>query len=1099
MSVDKSAGSSVRSDALCANRNPGRGRGSGPDEALVYGVEARAGMHYNRIMRWKSPAKWTRLGVAVSLMLAGTLPAKAPAAAGVVTNLHQFQELATAQQRVASHVRLRGVICWASPGRNQVVLQDESGAAVMETDPQGPAVRSGDVVTVEGMCTGGGSGDGFSIGKALVVNNDRLHPWQEKAAEVFLNEGKHPLRVAWFNRTNTETLRVSYEGPGIARQAIPDAVLFQSALPAGEAKPALSPGVRWRSYEGKWWQVPAFDRLRLCQEGIAANFNPGVGNRDAFVALCFDGWLEVAQAGVYTFTVGSSGGSQLYIGLPQLKVVGSAALPAARPVKLGQMLTSEPAGFWAEVEGQVDFLSRGESGGWTLSLSSGTGRLRAEVAAGTRIAPGLAPGSRVRLQGVCWSAVTLDEQRIPGVFWAPDPEQVEVLATAPQPPAGGTETESGQLPTLTAVAQIKHLKREEAMRGYPVKIRGAITWSDRTAVVLQDTTAGIFVDEVEVNDSYHLRLGEYWEVEGVTVAQFAPMVRARRAVRLGRGVMPEPAQPTWDQLMNGSLDAHYVELRGIATAVESNRVTLLTGGGKIQARLSETAPEQIQQHEGALIRIRGCLWAVKDEVTHVVKIGEVQIHSAVINVDEPPPAYPFAAPLKRASELLLFDARAAMLKQVKVAGQVIHVRAGEYYLMDGASGLRFMPRAAVRLEAGNEVEVVGFPELSGPSPVLREALVKRTGHAGLPPPRDLAEGSWPVGELDATRVRTKAWLLNLSKDQQDQVFGLQAGPHVFVARMPASNAAGLSFPVGSKLELTGTFAGRVGDRAAGGAVDSFELLLNSRADVRLLARPVWSTLRRMIIVVGVLVGVLLVAMVWITMLRKQVEQRTAQLRVEIQERERAEKMRAIEEERSRIARDLHDDLGSSLTEISLLADAGLGNPPLAERALNRFRAIAAKARALVQALDVIVWLVNPSKDALPFLAGYLGSYAEEYLGASGIGCRLKIPLDMPALRLNADVRHNLFLAVKEVLHNIVRHAHASEVLVTFALREGALEITIADNGQGFDPSVPAEGNGLANLRQRVAGIGGRCEIQAQPGGGANVRLLLPLPAESHPA
>ena len=108
-------------------------------------------------------------------------------------------------------------------------------------------------------------------------------------------------------------------------------------------------------------------------------------------------------------------------------------------------------------------------------------------------------------------------------------------------------------------------------------------------------------------------------------------------------------------------------------------------------------------------------------------------------------------------------------------------------------------------------------------------------------------------------------------------------------------------------------------------------------------------------------------------------------------------------------------------------------------------------------------------------------------------------MDMPALRLNADVRHNLFLAVKEVLHNIVRHAHASEVLVTFTLREGVLEIAVSDNGQGFDPSAPVEGNGLTNLRQRVAGIGGRCEIQAQPGAGANVRLLLPLAADPHPA
>jgi signal transduction histidine kinase len=108
-------------------------------------------------------------------------------------------------------------------------------------------------------------------------------------------------------------------------------------------------------------------------------------------------------------------------------------------------------------------------------------------------------------------------------------------------------------------------------------------------------------------------------------------------------------------------------------------------------------------------------------------------------------------------------------------------------------------------------------------------------------------------------------------------------------------------------------------------------------------------------------------------------------------------------------------------------------------------------------------------------------------------------MDMPALRLNADVRHNLFLAVKEVLHNVARHAHAREVLVTFVLREGVLEIVISDDGRGFDPSAPVEGNGLANLRQRVAGIGGRCEIQAQPGTGTSVRLMLPLPADLQPA
>jgi signal transduction histidine kinase len=544
--------------------------------------------------------------------------------------------------------------------------------------------------------------------------------------------------------------------------------------------------------------------------------------------------------------------------------------------------------------------------------------------------------------------------------------------------------------------------------------------------------------------------------------------------------------------MNGSLDTLYVELQGIATAVESNRVTLLTRSGKIQAYLPETPVEQIPHYEGALLRIRGCLWAVKDEVTHVFRIGEVQIHSAVIHIEEPPPAYPFSIPLKRTADLLLFDSQAALLKQVKVGGQIIHSRNNEYFLMDGTNGLRFIPRTGVKLNAGDLVEVVGFPELGGPSPILREALVRPGGHGALPDPRPLLDGPWPAGELDATRVSVRALLLNLSKDQQDQVLGLQAGPHVFVARLPLFRGAEFTLPVGSRLELTGTFAARAGDRTAGREVDSFELLLNSPSDIRLLARPVWFSLRRMAMIVGLLVGSLLIAMIWITMLRRQVEQRSAQLHSEIQERERTEQLRALEAERSRIARDLHDDLGSSLTEISLLADAGSGHPPTLERAAGRFQTIGTKARSLVQALDVIVWLVNPSKDALPFLTGYLGSYAEEYLSASGIGCRLKIPVDIPPVRLNANVRHNLFLAVKEALHNIVRHAHASEVLVEFTAHDGGLHVMIADNGKGFDPSLPAEGNGLANLKQRMTSVGGSCELTAQPGSGTTVRLLLPL-------
>jgi signal transduction histidine kinase len=157
-----------------------------------------------------------------------------------------------------------------------------------------------------------------------------------------------------------------------------------------------------------------------------------------------------------------------------------------------------------------------------------------------------------------------------------------------------------------------------------------------------------------------------------------------------------------------------------------------------------------------------------------------------------------------------------------------------------------------------------------------------------------------------------------------------------------------------------------------------------------------------------------------------------------------------------------------------------------------FRGIAAKARGLVTALDVIVWAVDPKDNSLESVADYLGDFAGEYLAHSGITCRFDIPVALPPIVLEGRLRHGLLLAVKETLNNVERHAQATEVEFRMAIADDQLEIVISDNGKGFDTKTKHRGNGLKNLPLRLAKLGGRYSIESSPGKGTMVTLGLRL-------
>ena len=229
--------------------------------------------------------------------------------------------------------------------------------------------------------------------------------------------------------------------------------------------------------------------------------------------------------------------------------------------------------------------------------------------------------------------------------------------------------------------------------------------------------------------------------------------------------------------------------------------------------------------------------------------------------------------------------------------------------------------------------------------------------------------------------------------------------------------------------------------------------------------------------------------VWLEMRRRHRRKLERLEREQALERERAEHKRVLEEERARIARDLHDDLGASLTEVAVLAGSGQ-HAPAADQTPGLFEAIGGKSRQMVAALDAIVWAVDPEEDSLQSLVDYLAGFAGDYLAPSEIACRFDIPVAFPDIQLPGNVRHGLFLIVKETLHNAVQHAGATEVTCHIAFDHPLLRISIADNGTGFDVSAAPEGHGLRNFADRLNPLGGAYAIDSRPGCGTTVNITL---------
>ena len=646
---------------------------------------------------------------------------------------------------------------------------------------------------------------------------------------------------------------------------------------------------------------------------------------------------------------------------------------------------------------------------------------------------------------------------------------------------------------------------EQALEKHGVRLRGVVTFFDPTisSRFIQDETAGIYLHGTAMPTN--LVPGDLIEVVGVTSpGEYAPIVIPERVTVIGKAPLPTAKIVSYERLASGCEDSQFVEIAGsvrsiqFRVAAQHYQLEVVASGGRLAVYCKELPVSQPQSLVDCTVRVRGVVSTQFNRNRQLFSVRLMVPRPDHLIVDRPAPADPFSSPARPVGSLLQFSAHEPVSSRIKIAGEVTYFEPGQKaYIQEGNQGVEVRTRSEESLQPGDRVEAAGYVGQGIYTPVLQDALFRKLPGQPSITPKPLTAKEVLKGEHDCLLIRVSGRVLDQALLGPDRYLILEDGQITFHAyqRQRSPREVFAPLPMGSRVAVTGICRIDPGAWHAGKHWEArgFRVELRSPSDITLLAAPPWWTLRRVLYVAAALALAALGAFGWVAVLHRQVAQRTRALELEIQERQRAERRREIEEERTRVAQDLHDELGAELTEVSMLSSLA-ANPTLPSGQRERYlKQLPQVVRSVVSTLDEIVWAVNPRYDSVGSLASYYSLFAQRFLNLAGIACRLDVAESFPALSLEARVRHSVFLAFKEALNNAVRHSAATEVRIEMAATDGRLNIVVADNGRGFEVGEALPGSdGLASMRARLEKLGGRCAIVSRPGDGTKIDFELPL-------
>jgi len=440
------------------------------------------------------------------------------------------------------------------------------------------------------------------------------------------------------------------------------------------------------------------------------------------------------------------------------------------------------------------------------------------------------------------------------------------------------------LPLLTRAQQIRELTPEQAALGYPVRLKAVVTYYDDSQekdLFVQDSSAGIWVDISSLKLTS--RPGQQVELEGRSgLKDFAPQITQPRLRLLGEAKMPRARRVSFESMISTREDSQWVEVEGIIHSATSAAgyltLAVVMGDGRLKARIPNFWQPVPSGLVDARVRIRGACGAEFNQRNQLIGVMLYVPSLAYVQVVEAPPADPFDLPARPIDSLLRFTPQGGFGHRVRVQGVVTLTRLGRSLLLEDKTDSAYVQTVEwVSVQPGDRVEVLGFPAVGQQTPMLLDAALRTIGRETPPAPVLVTATEALQGSYDGHLVRTKARLVDSMLTPREQLLLLDSGSQLFNAQW--EDARGIkefsALGAGSRVQVTGICSVQQDENRQPRA---FRILLRSPADVVLLERPPWWTLRHALLTLGIMAALILGVLAWVTLLRRRVRQQTAVIR-----------------------------------------------------------------------------------------------------------------------------------------------------------------------------------------------------------------------------